>query len=150
MASGVTVKDECKQVFEKIKAKKDYRFVVFHIEGEKHIAVESTGGRDEPYDSFLDKLKVIGASGEKECRYGLFDFEYTHQCQGTQEGKKEKLFLMLWCPDDAKVKKKMLYSSSFDALKKALVGVAKYIQATDASEASREAVEDKLRATDRN
>jgi len=37
------------------------------------------------------------------------------------------------------VKKKMLYSSSFDALKKSLVGVQKYIQATDLSEASREA-----------
>lgn len=47
------------------------------------------------------------------------------------------------------VKKKMLYSSSFDALKKSLVGVQKYIQATDLSEASREAVEEKLRATDR-
>jgi len=46
----------------------------------------------------------------------------------SSQGKKEKLFLMSWCPDDAKVKKKMLYSSSFDALKKALVGVAKYIQ----------------------
>ena len=33
-------------------------------------------------------------------RYGLFDFEYTHQCQGTTEAsKKEKLFLMSWCPD---------------------------------------------------
>lgn len=49
----------------------------------------------------------------------------------------------------AQVKKKMLYSSSFDALKKSLVGVQKYIQATDLSEASREAVEEKLRATDR-
>jgi len=37
---------------------------------------------------------------------------------------------MLWCPDDSKVKLKMMYSSSFDALKKALVGVRKYIQAT--------------------
>ena len=35
---------------------------------------------------------------------------------------------MLWCPDDSKVKLKMMYSSSFDALKKALVGVGKYIQ----------------------
>jgi hypothetical protein len=35
---------------------------------------------------------------------------------------------MSWCPDTAKVKKKMLYSSSFDALKKSLVGVQKYIQ----------------------
>ena len=26
-------------------------------------------------------------------RYGVFDFEYTHQCQGTTEAsKKEKLF----------------------------------------------------------
>ena len=33
-------------------------------------------------------------------RYGLYDFEYTHQCQGTTEAsKKEKLFLMSWCPD---------------------------------------------------
>lgn len=45
-----------------------------------------------------------------------------------QASKKQKLFLMLWCPDTAKVKKKMLYSSSFDALKKSLVGVQKYIQ----------------------
>ena len=35
---------------------------------------------------------------------------------------------MLWCPDEAKIKAKMLYSSSFDALKKALTGVAKYVE----------------------
>lgn len=57
---------------------------------------------------------------------------------------------MSWCPDTARIKKKMLYSSSFDALKKALVGVHKYIQATDASEASKESVEEKLRSTDRS
>jgi Cofilin/tropomyosin-type actin-binding protein len=40
-----------------------------------------------------------------ECRYGLFDFEYMHQCQGTSEStKKQKLFLMSWCPDTAKVR----------------------------------------------
>ena len=43
----------------------------------------------------------------------------------------------------------MLYSSSFDALKKSLVGVHKYIQATDCSEASEESVEKQLRSTDR-
>lgn len=38
------------------------------------------------------------------CSYGLFDFEYMHQCQGTSESsKKQKLFLMSWCPDTAKV-----------------------------------------------
>jgi len=128
MASGVTVTDACKQVFEKIKTKKDFRYVVFFIKDEKFIDVETTGSRDASYDSFLEHLKIVGDNGEQECRYGLFDFEYTHQCQGTHEAKKEKLFLMSWCPDEARVKKKMLYSSSFDALKKALVGVAKYIQ----------------------
>merc|ERR1712038_799405 len=65
-------------------------------------------------------------------RWSLWDFEYEHQCQGTTDSsKKQKLFLMSWCPDSAKIKKKMSYSSSFDALKKSLVGVHKYIQATD-------------------
>merc|ERR1711964_962940 len=114
---------------------------------EKVISVEEKGDRDASYDAFLNDLQK---GGDGECRYGLYDYEYEHQCQGTTESsKKQKLFLMSWCPDDAKVKKKMLYSSSFDALKKALVGVAKYIQATDHSEASPEAVEEKLRSTDR-
>lgn len=39
--------------------------------------------------------------------------------------------------------------SSFEALKKSLVGVQKCIQATELSEASQEAVEEKLRSTDR-
>jgi hypothetical protein len=35
------------------------------------------------------------------------------------------MFLICWCPDSARVKKKMLYSSTFDTLKKAFVGVHK-------------------------
>lgn len=147
MASGVTVSDACKTTYEEIKKDKKHRYVVFYIRDEKQIDVETVGGRNAEYDSFLEDLQKGGTG---ECRYGLFDFEYTHQCQGTSEAsKKQKLFLMSWCPDTAKVKKKMLYSSSFDALKKSLVGVQKYIQATDLSEASQEAVEEKLRATDR-
>jgi len=102
------------------------------------------------YDKiWIDNLYKLRKSF-KYFRYGVYDFEYTHQCQGTTEAsKKEKLFLMSWCPDSAKIKKKMLYSSSFDALKKCLVGVQKYIQATDESEASAESVEEQLRKTDR-
>ena len=71
------------------------------------------------------------ATNPQLTRYGLYDYEYEHQCQGTTESsKKQKLFLMVWCPGGAKIKKKMLYSSSFDALKKSLVGVHKFIQVT--------------------
>merc|ERR1712204_110277 len=100
--------------------------------------------------SYEDFLHDLQSGGDGECRYGLYDFEYEHQCQGTAESsKKQKLFLMSWCPDSAKIKKKMLYASSFETLKKSLVGVHKYIQATDASEASASEVEKQLRSTDR-
>ncbi|KAF5288054.1 hypothetical protein FQR65_LT12104 [Abscondita terminalis] len=147
MASGVTVADICKTTYEEIKKDKKHRYVIFYIRDEKQIDVEVIGKRDEEYEQFLVKLQ---GGGESDCRYGLYDFEYMHQCQGTTESsKKQKLFLISWCPETAKVKKKMLYSSSFEALKKALVGVQKTIQANEISDASREVVEEKLRATDR-
>ncbi|KAH7963138.1 hypothetical protein HPB52_019730 [Rhipicephalus sanguineus] len=43
----------------------------------------------------------------------------------------DRLVLMTWCPEQAKIKQKMLYSSSYDALKKVLMGVYKYVQACD-------------------
>jgi len=55
---------------------------------------------------------------------------------------------MSWIPDTAKTQEKYLYSSSFSALKKSLVDVEKIIAASDLEEASQEAVEDQLRATD--
>ena len=52
-----------------------------------------------------------------------------HHYKGTTDSsKKQKLILMNWCPDSAKIKKKMLYASTFDNLKKSLVGVHKFIQ----------------------
>jgi len=147
MSSGVAIADDCKNVFEEIKKNKTHRYCVFFIKDEKFITVEKMGGRDASYDDFLADLQ---SGGEGECRYGLYDFEYEHQCQGTTEvSKKQKLFLMSWCPDSAKIKKKMLYASSFETLKKSLVGVHKFIQATDASEASASEVEKQLRSTDR-
>ena len=117
-----------------------HRYCVFFIKDEKFITVEKLGGRDASYEEFLTDLQ---AAGEGECRYGLYDFEYEHQCQvgrelelemegsqrklfpipqgTTESSKKQKLFLMSWCPDSAKIKKKMLYASSFETLKKSLV-----------------------------
>lgn len=81
-ASGVTVADICKTTYEEIKKDKKHRYVIFYIKDEKQIDVEVIGPRDATYDAFLEDLQK-GGSGE--CRYGLFDFEYTHQCQGTSE-----------------------------------------------------------------
>jgi len=148
MASGVTIADECKKEFENIKKDKKSRYIIYSIKDEKQIVVETIGDRNRKYQDFVTDLL---AAGPEDCRYGVFDYEYEHMVQGASSGsQKQKLILLSWCPDTARIKKKMLYSSSFDALKKALVGVAKYIQATDESEASKEAVEEKLRSTDRS
>jgi len=147
MASGVKVSDEIHKAYTDIKKGKRYRFIIFHIKDDKEICIETYGDRDASYDDYLEHLSNVGP---EQCRYGLYDFEYEHACQGTSDTKKQKLFLMSWCPDTAKIKKKMLYSSSFDALKHALEGVGKYIQATDMAEASYECVLEKCRSTDRS
>lgn len=108
------------------------------------------GVRDSSYSDFLVDLHQKEGDSE-DCRYGLYDYEYTFSPDGTESTFKSKLFLMSWCPDGAKIKKKMLYSSryttigkeihnfdiynySFDTLKRAFVGVHKVIQANDKSE----------------
>ncbi|XP_037040740.1 cofilin/actin-depolymerizing factor homolog [Bradysia coprophila] len=146
MASGVAVSDDCIRAFENIKNSKVHRFAIFMIVGNK-IDVEQVGSRDASYDEFLSQLK---AGEGKQCRYGVYDYEYTYQHQGTASvAIKQKLFLMLWCPDTASVSNKMIYASSYESLKHALVGIQKYIQANDDDEASQETVEEILRSTDR-
>lgn len=45
---------------------------------------------------------------------------------------------MIRSPDDAKIKAKMLFASSKDALRRSLVGIAVEIQGTDYSEVAHE------------
>merc|ERR1712071_751664 len=65
MSSGVAVSDECKTYFEDIKKAKKYRYVVFYIQGEKSIMMESVGNRDASYDDFLTDLQRVetGSAG---------------------------------------------------------------------------------------
>ena len=56
------------------------------------------------------------------------------------------LLLQTRCPETAKVKQKMLYSSSYEALKRSLVGIYKYIQACEFEEASQATIEDAFKS----
>lgn len=55
------------------------------------------------------------------------------------------MLFSLRCPDKAKIKHKMVYTSSKDSLRKKLVGVATEIQATDEAEISKDAVEERCK-----
>lgn len=53
----------------------------------------------------------------------------------TKDGRPaNKLVSIAWAPDTAKIKSKMVYAGSKDALTKALVGVSTKVTATDRSE----------------
>ena len=84
MNVGFTVVDNCKIIFDQIKNGKMFRYVIYYIRNETAVEVEKTGERNASYDDFLKDLMVENG-GEKECRYGIFDFQYTHHWQGTSE-----------------------------------------------------------------
>ena len=69
-----------------------------------------------------------------ECCYAVYDVEYSKG----EEGKRNKICFFTWSPDDSKIKQKMLYASSKDALRKSLVGISAEIQGTDMSEVAHE------------
>ncbi|KAH6577322.1 hypothetical protein BASA62_000960 [Batrachochytrium salamandrivorans] len=81
----------------------------------------------------------------KEIQYAVFDFCYDFP---GSEVQRTKILFYVWSPDGSKIKQKMLYAASKDALRKKLDGTYTEIQCTDASEVSYETVLEKvLRAT---
>nr|AQS22575.1 cofilin/actin-depolymerizing factor homolog isoform X1 [Pseudodiaptomus poplesia] len=145
--SGVKLTENCMTAYSELQKGKQHRYVIFQIK-DGHIDVETLGARDSSFDDYLHDLHQKDGESD-DCRYGLYDYEYTYNPDGAESTVKSKIFLMSWCPDSSKIKKKMMYSSSFDTLKRAFVGVHKVIQANDRSECSKEAVEEILRSTDR-
>ncbi|XP_043723158.1 actin-depolymerizing factor 10 [Telopea speciosissima] len=126
-ASGMAVNDECKLKFLELKAKRNYRFIVFKIEEKiQQVMVEKLGEPDESYEDFSASLPA------DECRYAVYDFDFTtdENCQ------KSKIFFIAWSPDTSRVRSKMLYASSKDRFKRELDGIQVELQATDPSEMS--------------
>ncbi|CAN6634276.1 cofilin [Trichomonascus vanleenenianus] len=129
--SGIAVADDCISAFEDLKLRKTYKYIIYRVSDDKtQIIVEKTS-KDADYEKFTADLP------ENESRYAIYDFEYE---LSAGEGKRNKIIFMMWSPDTASVKSKMVYASSKDAIRRALNGVAVEMQATDYSEADRDAV----------
>ncbi|KAG8444073.1 hypothetical protein GDO86_009312 [Hymenochirus boettgeri] len=86
---------------------------------EKFIIVEE--GKEILSDDrcdFFPRLKALFP--EKKCCYALLDIHYI-----TGESKKQDLIFIMWAPEDAPIKQKLLYASSKLYLNQALIGVTK-------------------------
>ncbi|XP_038875922.1 actin-depolymerizing factor 7 isoform X2 [Benincasa hispida] len=106
----MAVRDECKLKFLELKAKRNYRFIIFKIE-QQEVVVEKLGKPDETYEDFTGSLPA------DECRYAVFDFDFItdENCQ------KSKIFFI---------------ACSKDRFKRELDGIQFELQATDPSEMS--------------
>ncbi|KAJ6585260.1 actin depolymerizing factor, partial [Mycena capillaripes] len=132
-SSGVAVNPDCLEAFSQLKLKKTAKYIIFTLNKDTtEIVVEKTS-QSTKYEDFIADLP------EFECRWAIYDLEFEKE----DGGKRNKIIFVSWAPDDAKIKAKMVFASSKDALRRSLVGIAVEIQGTDYSEVAYEAVLDK-------
>ncbi|KAI3658975.1 hypothetical protein MP638_000319 [Amoeboaphelidium occidentale] len=134
MSTGVTVNDECLNVYQDLKLKKKWKYIVYKLSDDnKSIEIEKLVEQGD-YDQFIADLP------KDDCRYAVYDFEY----DTNGEGIRNKICFYVWAPDTSKVKSKMLYAASKDALRRKLVGIASEVQGTDLSEVAYDVVMDRV------
>eukprot|EP00560_Eucampia_antarctica_P005624 CAMPEP_0197832010 /NCGR_PEP_ID=MMETSP1437-20131217/12899_1 /TAXON_ID=49252 ORGANISM="Eucampia antarctica, Strain CCMP1452" /NCGR_SAMPLE_ID=MMETSP1437 /ASSEMBLY_ACC=CAM_ASM_001096 /LENGTH=139 /DNA_ID=CAMNT_0043435171 /DNA_START=106 /DNA_END=525 /DNA_ORIENTATION=+ len=124
MATGVIVDDDVTTQFNEFKLKHTNRYFIYSIINKKIIKIEKTGDCTKTYQDFMAELP------EEDCRYGLIDLEF----ETTSGRPTSKMIFIAWNPDNAPVRRKMLYAGSKEAIKAALNGVGISINATDTSE----------------
>ncbi|KAK3062643.1 cofilin [Coniosporium uncinatum] len=133
--SGVSVHPDCITAFNELKLGKDTKWIIYKISDDwKEIVVEETS-KQADFGAFREKLlnaKSKNKRGEEGIggRYAVYDLEY----DTAGEGKRSKITFIAWCPDDAPQYPRMMYSSSKEAIKRALNGLAADIQANDADD----------------
>jgi cofilin len=134
MSSGVAVSDDVLTKYQELKLGHSLRYALFKLSPDQSsVVVDTTAPPSATYDDFVKALPA------NDCRYAVFDFAY--EADG---GNRNKILFVVWAPDSAKIKAKMLYASTKDAVRKKLVGVGVEIQATDLAEIDREAVLEKV------
>jgi len=133
MASGVTVDPDCITEYTNLKLRKTHKYILYKLNESNTEIIVDKKSTSLDYQDFIDDLP------EFEPRWAVYDFEFEKE----GAGKRNKICFFSWSPDDSKIKLKMLYAASKDALRRALVGVAVEIQGTDFSEVAYENVLDK-------
>mmetsp|Transcript_14503 Transcript_14503/g.13108 ORF Transcript_14503/g.13108 Transcript_14503/m.13108 type:complete len:139 (+) Transcript_14503:35-451(+) len=130
-STGVTVSDSVVNQFNDLKLGRfKAKYIIYKIEG--GLIVTEKVGESEKFDDF------IASFPEDDCRYAIYDMNFT-----TTDGRPgNKLVSISWAPETSKIKSKMLYAGSKDALTRAFVGVSTKVAATDLSELTEQIVID--------
>jgi cofilin len=139
MASGIHIDEQCQHQFKEMKLGHKIPYIVYKISDDKKmVCVDKVAEAGENYShlqAYLQEMKKIG-----KCRWAVADI----QVKSKSGQDTNKLIYIQWNPDDAGIKEKMIYTSSNDALKRALGDGFKAHQANDDDELELSVIVEKL------
>ncbi|CAP26862.2 Protein CBR-UNC-60 [Caenorhabditis briggsae] len=150
-ASGVKVDPSCKNAYDLLHNKHQHSYIIFKIDkNDTAIVVEKVGDKNAPYSEFVEEMKKLVEDG-KECRYAAVDVEVTVQRQGAEGASTlNKVIFVQYCPDNAPVRRRMLYASSVRALKASLGLESLFqVQASEMSDLDEKVVKSDLMSNQR-
>ncbi|CAH1263427.1 DSTN [Branchiostoma lanceolatum] len=88
---------------------------------------------------------MLSRLDEDKCLYVMYNFPYLEQQEGDEaERKSHRILFIVWMPEDAKFKEKMLYASGKNAVKNALHSVYLEIEAFNKDDISYSRVHEKV------
>lgn len=130
MASGIAVNDSCIKEYSALSRSRTHRAVILKINDDMSevivdgILPKSKGDHEGDWKDFVKMLP------EADCRYAVVDFEWKDQPTVT----KSKICLILWSPEYSRVRSKMIYAASQEAVASKMADVQRQLQATELEE----------------
>jgi cofilin len=151
-SSGVKLDPKAVDVFNEMKLRHKTQFLMFKIEDGTIILDEQRpkgeGAGDSKVASNATQWEEFCKNlPPEDCRYAVFDYYMEHAQQAAGNRVIESLIFVVWIPETANIRKKMIYASSKDEIKKKLLGLQAEVQATDLDELSPETVEQKIKSS---
>ena len=124
--TGIPTETECVSEYTAMKLNKaKYAYLIFGMDKDySKIQISKKGEENASYDEFVAELPL------DDCRYAVVNIKFSLE----DGGEREKLLFIQWSPNKAKLKSKMLYSTSKEDFKKQLNGVAIELQANGPEE----------------
>ncbi|XP_068597170.1 uncharacterized protein [Brachionichthys hirsutus] len=140
MASGIVVDNNVKQLYKDMKLKKSVKLAAFQIFNSKKIDVKTKLTEQEICEKGKDAFEEMQEQmKDDECAYFLYDCHF----QDAESRAKSQLVLVIWSPDGADIRDKMIYSSCRDRIKEACAAKCT-LEANGRSDCSRRALSEQL------
>ncbi|KAF9925488.1 cofilin [Linnemannia zychae] len=134
-SSGIEVGNLCVSTFMELKKDKIHKYIIYKVSDDLRSIEVVKSSADADYGTFLKELPA------DDCRWAVYDFAY----KTSDGGDRNKIVFFSWSPENANIRRKMLYSSSKEALRKSLSGIGAEVQGTDYDEVDFDTVLDRIR-----